>query len=94
MQTNYFLSEHISVIMEKIRNAKPGVFNKEGKIITAEWTKVIIPENTVDIFELYTQLLLDFWVSGLTGWTPGTTTSIAGIYIVERTCYVHRYTDS
>jgi hypothetical protein len=45
-------------VMERIRQANPGVFNQQGEIIVKQWTRLTIPENTVDIFELYTHLAL------------------------------------
>ncbi len=48
----------IIAVMERIRQANPGVFNQQGEIIAKQWTRLTIPENTVDIFELYTHLAL------------------------------------
>ncbi len=51
-------NKNIQVVMDKIEKANPGVFNDKGDVLPEVSTKIIIPENTVDIFELYTQLLL------------------------------------
>jgi len=50
--------QHIADVMEKIKKANPGAFNNQGEIAAKEWTRIVIPENTVDIFQLYTHLVL------------------------------------
>jgi Protein-arginine deiminase (PAD) len=49
----------IQKVMDRIRRANPNVFDDRGKITAADWVKVVIPEETVDIFELYTQVVLE-----------------------------------
>ena len=48
----------ITGIMDKIKKANPGIFDDEGQITTKDWTRITIPENTVDIFQLYAHLVL------------------------------------
>jgi hypothetical protein len=50
--------KNIRKIEEAIRKANTGVFDDQGKIIPESWVKIAIPENTVDIFELYIHLVL------------------------------------
>jgi hypothetical protein len=45
--------------MKLINDANPGVFDQEGKVIPEDWTRIVIPEDTTDVFELYTQILLE-----------------------------------
>ncbi len=44
--------------MDAIDKANPGVFDDEGRIIAKDWTRITIPENNVDVFQLYTHALL------------------------------------
>lgn len=53
-----YYDQHIVDVMEKIRKANPGTFNDQGEIVAKAWTRIIIPENTVDIFQLYAHLML------------------------------------
>jgi hypothetical protein len=46
-------------VMKLINDANPGVFDQEGKVIPEDWTRIVIPEDTTDVFELYTQILLE-----------------------------------
>jgi hypothetical protein len=49
----------IQKVMDRIRLANPGVFDKAGAVLPTDWTRLAIPEDTVDILELYTQLVLE-----------------------------------
>jgi hypothetical protein len=49
----------IKKVMERIKIANPGVFDNAGELIVRDWVKLTIPEETVDIFELYTQVVLE-----------------------------------
>lgn len=46
-------------VMDRIRRANPGVFDADGAVLSKTWIKVAIPEGTVDLFELYTQLVIE-----------------------------------
>lgn len=56
--------KNIKLVMDRIKQANPGVFDNRGEITTKTWVRLVIPENTVDIFELYSQLV--FMSVGLT----------------------------
>ena len=49
----------IKPVMDAIDKANPGVFNKDGSIVPKEWTRVEIPEDTADVFEVITHALLE-----------------------------------
>lgn len=49
----------ISKIMDRIRRANPQVFNGGGNVVSRDWVRVEIPEETVDLFEVYVQLVLE-----------------------------------
>jgi hypothetical protein len=51
--------ESIQEVMDKIKKANRDAFDDNGNILSKEWIKIEIPEDTVDMFELYTQLLMD-----------------------------------
>jgi hypothetical protein len=48
----------IEKVMDTIDKANPGVFDDQGRIIAKDWTRITIPENTVDVFQLYAHALL------------------------------------
>jgi hypothetical protein len=45
-------------VKDAIAKANPGVFAPNGSVIPKDWTRIVIPENTVDVFQLYTHLVL------------------------------------
>ncbi|MDQ3776904.1 MAG: protein-arginine deiminase domain-containing protein [Pseudomonadota bacterium] len=49
----------IQKVMDRIRRANPNVFDNAGNVASRDWVKIDIPEETVDIFELFTQLVLE-----------------------------------
>ena len=49
----------IQGVMDQISAANPGAFDKAGKIVSQDWVRLDIPEKTVDVFELYTQALME-----------------------------------
>lgn len=49
----------IQKVMDRIRRANPNVFDNAGNIASRDWVRIAIPEETVDIFELLTQLTLE-----------------------------------
>jgi hypothetical protein len=49
----------IKAVMDKINTANPGVSDKDGSVIPKDWTRTAIPEDTTDVFELYTQALME-----------------------------------
>lgn len=49
----------IQKVMDRIRLANPNVFDKAGNVVPTDWVRIRIPEETVDIFELYAQLVLE-----------------------------------
>jgi hypothetical protein len=48
----------IENVKDSIKKANRNVFDDEGNVVVKDWTRVLIPENTVDIFQLYAHLLL------------------------------------
>lgn len=50
--------KNIKKVEEVIKKANIGIFDNKGNIVPSGWTKITIPENTVDVFELYIQLVL------------------------------------
>lgn len=48
----------LALVMDRIRGANQSVFSTEGRILSDKWIAVVIPEETVDVFELYIQLTL------------------------------------
>ncbi len=55
---NYF-DANIPTIRQRIAKANPGVFSSNGYINGNKWVRIVIPENTVDIFQAYTHLVLE-----------------------------------
>jgi len=51
--------EDIKDVMKLINDANPGVFDQNGNITSKDWARISIPEGTVDVFELYTQVLME-----------------------------------
>lgn len=49
----------IKKVMELIRDANQGVFDNDGNILSENWQRISIPEDTVDVFELYAQFLME-----------------------------------
>lgn len=49
----------IKAVMDAIDKANPGVFAKDGKVIPKDWTRIVIPEDTADVFEVLTQALME-----------------------------------
>jgi Protein-arginine deiminase (PAD) len=49
----------IRKVMDRIRGANPNVFDHIGNVVAPGWVKIVIPEETVDIFELYTHVVLE-----------------------------------
>jgi hypothetical protein len=49
----------LKVVMDRIRKANPNTFDQDGKVISEDWKRIVIPEDTADVFELYTQALLE-----------------------------------
>lgn len=49
----------IRKVMDRVRQANPGAFGPNGEVLSKTWTRIAIPENTVDVFELYIQLVLE-----------------------------------
>jgi hypothetical protein len=49
----------IQTVMEKIDRANPGAFDNNGNLLSKRWLAIEIPEDTVDVFELQTQALLE-----------------------------------
>ena len=39
--------------------ANPGVFAKDGTVNPTDWTRILIPEDTADVFEVLTQALME-----------------------------------
>lgn len=52
--------KEIAGVMDLISSANPGAFRENGTLAGNSWTRILIPENTVDIFELYAQLLFEY----------------------------------
>jgi hypothetical protein len=50
---------NIKDVMDAIRRANPNAFDGNGSVTSEEWIRLEVPEETVDIFELYTQLALE-----------------------------------
>jgi len=50
---------NISKIKQHINQANPGAFDSKGYVNGNGWRRIVIPENTVDLFEVYTQLVLE-----------------------------------
>ncbi len=49
----------IQTIKQRILTANPGKFDSRDYPASSSWVKIVIPENTVDLFEVYTQLVLE-----------------------------------
>lgn len=54
-----FFDANIPTIRRRIDNANPGVFSSQGYVNGSKWVRIVIPENTVDIFQAYTHLVLE-----------------------------------
>lgn len=54
-----YYNANIKKIQDQIAKANPGKFDKNGYVQGKNWVKLTIPENTVDVFEVYTQALLE-----------------------------------
>ena len=54
-------------VMDAIRDANPGIFDADGRVLPKAWTRIAIPENTVDVFELYAQALFE-WIGVEVHW--------------------------
>jgi hypothetical protein len=50
---------NIPNVRQRIANANPGKFSSGGYVNGPNWVKILIPENTVDIFQAYTHLILE-----------------------------------
>ena len=50
---------NIPKIKQRINQANPGAFDSKGYVNGNGWRRIVIPENTVDLFEVYTQLVLE-----------------------------------
>lgn len=48
----------IAKVEERIRRANPNAFDPAGKLMSSQWTRIEIPEETVDLFELHVELAL------------------------------------
>lgn len=46
-------------VMERIRRANPQVFDAAGNVLPRDWVRVSIPEDTVDLFEVYVQSVIE-----------------------------------
>jgi len=53
-----FPRETVEEVMRRIRNANRGSFTANERIKSG-WRKLTIPENTVDLFEAYTQIIME-----------------------------------
>jgi hypothetical protein len=49
----------IKAVMDKISAATGGAFDKNGNVVSKDWTRIVIPEDTTDVLELYTQVLME-----------------------------------
>ena len=49
----------IKPVMDAIDKANPGVFDKNGSVIPTDWTRILIPEDTADVFEVLTHALME-----------------------------------
>ena len=49
----------IKAVMDQINRANPGLFDQAGNITSKDWVRIVIPEDTTDVFELYLQVLLE-----------------------------------
>jgi Protein-arginine deiminase (PAD) len=54
-----YFDANIPLIRQRIDKANPGVFASNGYVNGNTWVRVVIPENTVDIFQVYTHLVLE-----------------------------------
>jgi hypothetical protein len=51
--------QHILLVRKRIAQANPGAFDALGYVNASRWIRIMIPENTVDLFEVYAQLVLE-----------------------------------
>jgi hypothetical protein len=49
----------IKEVMDRIDRANPGAFDHEGAVVSKDWKAIVVPEDTVDVFELQAQALLE-----------------------------------
>jgi hypothetical protein len=49
----------IKNVIDRITKANPNAFDNQGNVISNDWVALTIPEDTVDVFELQTQALLE-----------------------------------
>ncbi len=54
-----YYTANIAKVRQRIAKANPGVFDTGGYLNGDKWVKIVIPENTVDVFEVYTHLVLE-----------------------------------
>ena len=54
-----YFDANLPKIRQRIANANPGVFGPQGYVNGNKWVRIVIPENTVDIFQAYTHLVLE-----------------------------------
>lgn len=54
-----YFKANIPRIIQRIAKANPGVFGPQGYVYGNNWLRIVIPENTVDIFQTYTHLVLE-----------------------------------
>lgn len=67
---NYF-GQNLPIVKQRIAKANPSTFSASGYVNGNGWVRIIIPENTVDLFEVYTQLVLEalgFTVKWVDSW--------------------------
>jgi hypothetical protein len=57
--SRHYFNTNIRKIRQRIATANPGVFAVAGYVNGNNWVRVVIPENTVDVFQVYTQLVLE-----------------------------------
>jgi Protein-arginine deiminase (PAD) len=54
-----YFDANIPTVRKRIADANSGKFSSAGYINGPNWVKILIPENTVDIFQAYSHLLLE-----------------------------------
>jgi hypothetical protein len=57
--TRDHFTTNIRLVRERILKANPNAYSAQGYVNGNAWVRIVIPENTVDLFEVYTQLLLE-----------------------------------
>jgi hypothetical protein len=55
----HYFDANIPTIRQRIANANPGAFAPAGYVNGDKWIRIVIPENTVDVFQAYTHLVLE-----------------------------------